>query len=125
LPSVGAEVTEPSGLKYRDLLIGSGPQSRTGDTLEVRYTGTLPNGKEFDSSYLHGGQQPFRFRIGMQQVIRGWDEGLATMHVGGKRHLVIPPTLGYGSQPVGDVIPANSTLIFDVELVGIDPSSKS
>jgi FKBP-type peptidyl-prolyl cis-trans isomerase len=111
-----AEVTTPSGLKYTDLVVGSGPSPQTGQTVSVNYTGTLVNGTKFDSSYDHG--KPFEFRIGTGSVIKGWDEGLMTMKVGGKRKLVIPPNLGYGARGTPN-IPGNSTLVFDVELLGV------
>uniref|UniRef100_B8HUH5 Peptidyl-prolyl cis-trans isomerase n=1 Tax=Cyanothece sp. (strain PCC 7425 / ATCC 29141) TaxID=395961 RepID=B8HUH5_CYAP4 len=110
--------TTPSGLKYRDLVVGTGAMPKRGQQVIVQYTGTLMNGTKFDSSRDRG--QPFQFRIGVGQVIKGWDEGVGTMRVGGQRELVIPPDLAYGSRAVGGVIPANSTLKFDVELLGIE-----
>jgi FKBP-type peptidyl-prolyl cis-trans isomerase len=105
-----------SGLQYRDEAAGSGPAAKAGDNVQVHYTGTLENGKKFDSSRDRG--QPFEFPLGAGRVIRGWDEGVAGMQVGGKRKLVIPAELGYGSRAMGP-IPANSVLHFDVELLGI------
>ena len=108
--------TTPSGLQYRDEKVGDGPEARAGQTVAVHYTGTLQDGKKFDSSRDRG--QPFEFPLGGGQVIRGWDEGVAGMKVGGRRTLVIPPDLGYGARPIGP-IPPNSTLLFDVELLGV------
>jgi peptidylprolyl isomerase len=108
--------TTPSGLQYRDDRVGDGQEAKSGQNVSVHYTGTLMDGKKFDSSRDRG--QPFQFGLGAGQVIRGWDEGVAGMKVGGRRTLVIPPELGYGSRPVGP-IPPNSTLVFDVELLGI------
>jgi peptidylprolyl isomerase len=108
--------TNPSGLQVRDDQVGTGQEAKSGDHVSVHYTGTLTDGKKFDSSRDRG--QPFQFGLGAGQVIKGWDEGVAGMKVGGKRTLVIPPELGYGARPVGP-IPANSTLVFDVELIGI------
>ncbi len=113
------EVTTESGLKYTDVKMGDGTQAKAGDTVEVHYTGTLENGKKFDSSRDRG--TPLVFRVGVGQVIKGWDEGIAGMKVGGQRKLVIPPDLGYGANGAGGVIPPNAILIFDVELVGIKP----
>lgn len=107
-------VTTPSGLKYLDLAEGSGDTPQTGQTVSVHYTGTLEDGSKFDSSRDRG--QPFQFKLGAGQVIKGWDEGIASMKVGGRRQLVIPPELGYGTRGIGP-IPPNSTLIFDVELL--------
>lgn len=112
----GAEVSTPSGLKYTDLVVGTGPSPRAGQTAVVHYTGTLTDGTKFDSSVDRG--QPYSFALGMGGVIKGWDEGVATMKVGGKRRLVIPPVLGYGAMPRPQ-IPANSTLLFDVELLDV------
>lgn len=112
------EVTTASGLKYIDLVQGSGASPQTGQTVYVQYTGTLENGRKFDSSYDHGGQ-PVPFKIGVGQVIKGWDEGLMTMKVGGKRRLIVPSKLGYGPMGKPPDIPGNSTLIFDVELVDV------
>jgi hypothetical protein len=112
----GNEVTTASGLKYVDIVEGTGPTPQVGQTVVVHYTGTLQNGTKFDSSLDKG--QPFSFPIGRGSVIKGWDEGLMTMKVGGKRRLIIPPKLGYGAQAQAK-IPANSTLIFEVEMLGI------
>jgi hypothetical protein len=108
-------VTE-SGLRITDLTLGDGPEAKAGQTVIVNYRGTLENGKEFDSSY---GRGPFSFPLGAGRVIRGWDEGVAGMQVGGKRKLVIPPDLAYGERGAGGVIPPNATLIFEVELLEI------
>jgi len=107
----------PSGLGYIDVAIGTGASPKTGDKVTVHYTGFLTNGTKFDSSVDRG--QPFSFTIGLGQVIKGWDEGVMSMKVGGKRKLVIPPQLGYGSRGAGGVIPPNAELVFDVELLGI------
>lgn len=109
-------VTTPSGLKYLDMVEGSGATPEAGQTVIVHYTGTLEDGTKFDSS--RDRKQPFQFKLGASQVIKGWDEGIASMKVGGRRQLVIPPELGYGSRGIGP-IPPNSTLIFDVELLRI------
>jgi peptidylprolyl isomerase len=114
-------VTTPSGLKYIDTKPGTGPSPKTGQTCVMHYTGWLyENGKKgakFDSSVDRGA--PFEFPIGTGRVIKGWDEGVASMKVGGKRTLIIPPELGYGARGAGGVIPPNATLMFDVELLGI------
>jgi len=114
-------VTTASGLQYIDSTVGTGASPRTGQTCVMHYTGWLyvngAKGKKFDSSVDRG--TPFEFPIGMQRVIAGWDEGVATMKVGGKRTLIIPAKLGYGDRGAGGVIPPNATLIFDVELLGI------
>lgn len=109
-------VTTNSGLKYIDVVEGTGASPEPGQLVTVHYTGTLEDGTKFDSSRDRG--QPFKFKIGVGQVIKGWDEGVGTMKIGGRRNLVIPPELGYGSRGIGP-IPPNSTLLFDVELLKI------
>ena len=109
--------TTRSGLKYVDLRVGEGPSPKIGQTVVVHYTGWLDNGTKFDSS--HDRMMPIRFPLGMGRVIKGWDEGLATMRTGGKRKLIIKPSLGYGARAQGP-IPANSTLVFEVELLGVE-----
>jgi peptidylprolyl isomerase len=122
-PAAPSEVDEEdyqmtdSGLKYYDLEVGSGASPEQGQTAVVHYTGWLEDGTKFDSSLDRG--QPFSFVVGAGRVIKGWDEGVATMKVGGKRQLVIPPELGYGERGAGTVIPPNATLIFEVELLEI------
>ena len=111
------EVITPSGLKYIDQEVGTGDVATAGKTASVHYTGWLENGKKFDSSVDRG--QPFSFPLGAGRVIKGWDEGVQGMKVGGKRKLTIPSDLGYGSRGAGGVIPPNATLIFDVELLGV------
>lgn len=105
------------GLKYYDIVVGTGATPKAGQTASMRYTGTLLDGSKFDSSYDRG-QAPFDFVLGQGQVIKGWDEGVATMKVGGKRRLVIPGSLAYGANPPTPAIPPDATLVFDVELVG-------
>jgi peptidylprolyl isomerase len=111
-------VVTDSGLKYYDLVEGDGAEAEPGQTVLVHYTGWLEDGTKFDSSLDRG--QPFTFVLGSGQVIAGWDEGVAGMKVGGRRQLVIPADLGYGAQGSGGTIPPNATLIFDVELTGIE-----
>lgn len=114
-------MTTESGLQIIDITVGTGASPRTGQTWVMHYTGWLyeggVKGKKFDSSVDRG--SPFEFPIGMRRVIGGWDEGVATMKVGGKRTLIIPPHLGYGARGAGGVIPPNATLMFDVELLAI------
>jgi peptidylprolyl isomerase len=114
----GKTVTTASGLKYIDVVAGNGASPSVGKRVKVHYTGTLENGKKFDSSVDRN--QPFSFIIGVGQVIPGWDEGVMTMKVGGKRKLIIPPNLGYGARGAGGVIPPNATLLFDVELLDVE-----
>ena len=106
-----------SGLKYYEISIGSGAQPQAGKSVTVHYTGTLADGKKFDSSVDRG--DPFSFIIGVGQVIKGWDEGVMSMKIGGKRMLIIPSELGYGTRGAGSVIPPNAELHFEVELLGV------
>jgi FKBP-type peptidyl-prolyl cis-trans isomerase len=110
-------ITNASGLKYKELVVGEGATAKAGDTVSVHYTGTLTDGTKFDSSVDRGA--PFQFVVDGGQVIAGWDEGLQGMNVGGKRELYIPSDLAYGERSVGAVIPANATLVFEVELLEI------
>jgi FKBP-type peptidyl-prolyl cis-trans isomerase FkpA len=110
-------VTTPSGLQYEDVQEGSGAAAKSGDTVEVHYTGWLTDGQKFDSSLDRG--RPFSFRLGQGQVIKGWDEGVAGMKPGGKRKLTIPSALGYGTRGAGGVIPPNADLVFEVELLKV------
>jgi FKBP-type peptidyl-prolyl cis-trans isomerase FkpA len=111
------EVTTASGLKYQDVKEGTGDVATAGKTVAVHYTGWLTDGKKFDSSKDRG--QPFEFPLGGGRVIRGWDEGVQGMKVGGVRRLTIPPELGYGARGAGGVIPPNATLVFEVELLKV------
>ncbi len=113
----GKEVTLADGLKYTDEQVGSGTEAVAGKTVSVHYTGWLTDGTKFDSSKDRG--QPFSFPLGGGRVIKGWDEGVAGMKVGGKRTLIIPPELGYGARGAGGVIPPNATLKFEVELLDV------
>jgi FKBP-type peptidyl-prolyl cis-trans isomerase len=119
-PQLGVDLNAmtktPSGLAYKDTKAGTGAIAKAGQTATVHYTGWLPDGTKFDSS--RDGGKPFQFSLGAGQVIKGWDEGVAGMHVGGRRLLVIPPSLGYGPGGAGP-IPPNATLVFDVELLGV------
>jgi peptidylprolyl isomerase len=116
-----SEVTMPNGLRIIDTKVGTGPVPHAGQTVTVNYTGWLyvngKKGKKFDSSLDRG--EPFSFPLGQGQVIKGWDEGVATMHVGGKRTLIIPPDLGYGASGAGSDIPPGATLIFDIDLLSV------
>ena len=107
----------PDGLKYTDDQVGTGAEAQAGKTAVVHYTGWLMDGTKFDSS--RDRNQPFSFPLGRGAVIKGWDEGVAGMKVGGKRTLIIPPALGYGARGAGGVIPPNATLMFDVELLAV------
>ena len=121
MAQAGKKMTTSSGLQIEDTKAGTGATPKTGQTCVMHYTGWLyengAKGKKFDSSVDRG--EPFEFPIGTGRVIKGWDEGVATMQVGGKRTLIIPPALGYGSRGAGGVIPPNATLIFEVELLGV------
>jgi FKBP-type peptidyl-prolyl cis-trans isomerase FkpA len=112
-----SEKITDSGLKYEDLVLGDGELAVAGQRVSVHYTGWLADGKKFDSSLDR--DEPFSFMLGKGMVIRGWDEGVAGMKTGGKRKLTIPPHLAYGAAGAADVIPANATLIFDVELLAV------
>jgi peptidylprolyl isomerase len=114
-------VITDSGLQYTEVVAGDGPQPQPGDVVSVHYTGTLQDGTVFDSSYERG--EPIRFPLGSGMVIPGWEEGIAMMNEGGQAILVIPPEIGYGAQGAGNVIPPNATIIFDVELVGVQPGA--
>jgi FKBP-type peptidyl-prolyl cis-trans isomerase len=118
--ATGSEITTGSGLKYADEVVGTGESPSPGKIVSVHYTGWLENGTQFDSSRGPDRGQPLEFPIGVGRVIKGWDEGVMTMKVGGKRKLIIPPNLGYGATGAGrGRIPPNSTLIFEVELLGV------
>lgn len=110
-------VTTPSGLQYVDEIVGTGPSPEKGQQVTVHYTGTLEDGKKFDSS--RDRNQPLPFTIGIGQVIKGWDEGIMSMKVGGKRKLIIPPDLGYGQRGAPPAIPPGATLVFEVELLSV------
>ena len=112
-----ATTTTASGLQYIDLVEGTGPSPQKGQLVRVHYVGTLENGKKFDSS--RDRDEPFEFPIGLGHVIKGWDEGVLTMKIGGKRKLIIPANLGYGARGAGGVIPPNAVLHFEVELLGV------
>jgi FKBP-type peptidyl-prolyl cis-trans isomerase FkpA len=111
-------VTTASGLIYEDVVVGDGAEASAGQFVSVHYTGWLTNGTKFDSSKDRN--EPFDFPLGGRQVIAGWDEGVQGMKIGGTRKLTIPPTLGYGARGAGGVIPPNATLVFEVELLGIE-----
>ena len=109
---------DPTKLQIEDIKVGTGAEAKDGDLVTVHYTGWLMDGTKFDSSVASG--RPFPFRLGEGSVIKGWDQGVAGMKVGGKRKLTIPPDLGYGAQGAGGAIPPNATLVFDVELVSVN-----
>lgn len=115
-PDADGFYTSSTGLQFKDISKGDGPRPRPGQTVTVHYTGWLTNGQKFDSSVDRG--QPFEFVIGSGNVIKGWDEGVKGMHIGGQRRLLIPPQLGYGAKGSGDSIPPNAKLVFDVQLLG-------
>lgn len=115
--SPAKEVVTPSGLRYTDLKVGEGDEARPGQVVEVQYTGWLTDGKQFETS--RNCNQPLTFRVGAGDVLKGWDEGVLGMKVGGKRKLIVPPELGYGRQGAGTVVPPNSILVFEFELVGV------
>jgi peptidylprolyl isomerase len=121
IAQIGKTMTTVSGLQITDSKVGTGATPKAGQTCVMHYTGWLyengAKGRKFDSSVDRG--EPFAFPIGMKRVIAGWDEGVATMKVGGQRTLIIPPALGYGARGAGGVIPPNATLIFDVELLDV------
>lgn len=110
-------ITTSSGLQYQDLIVGEGEVANSGDSVSVHYTGWLEDGTKFDSSLDRG--EPFSFVLGTGMVIKGWDEGVTGMRVGGKRKLIIPPELAYGTTGAGGVIPPNATLEFEVELLSV------
>jgi FKBP-type peptidyl-prolyl cis-trans isomerase len=116
-PETSGVTTTDSGLQYEDLVVGTGAEAKVGDTVSAHYTGTLEDGTKFDSSLDRN--QPFEFTIGAGQVIKGWDEGVVGMKVGGTRKLTIPPDLAYGDQGAGSIIPPNATLIFEIQLLEI------
>jgi len=113
-------VQTATGLEYVEIVEGTGAQPKLGDSVSVHYTGWLKSGQKFDSSHDRG--QPLIFPLGQGRVIKGWDEGVASMKVGGKRKLIIPAHLGYGDRGAGGVIPPGATLIFEVELMGVTPA---
>jgi FKBP-type peptidyl-prolyl cis-trans isomerase len=110
-------MSEATELVIEDIRVGDGAVATAGQTVSVHYTGTLTDGKKFDSSHDRG--QPFKFKLGGGQVIKGWDQGVAGMKIGGLRKLTIPPHLGYGARGAGGVIPPNATLVFEVELLAL------
>jgi len=118
LPPEVKTVTTASGLQYIDVVVGSGDTPSQGAMVSVHYTGWLTSGKKFDSSYDRNA--PFRFKLGQGQVIKGWDEGVASMSKGGKRRLILPPELAYGTRGAGNTIPPDATLVFDVELIAFE-----
>jgi FKBP-type peptidyl-prolyl cis-trans isomerase len=119
----GDGVKTDSGLQYWDIKVGTGDEAKNGDKVKVHYTGWFTSGKKFDSSV--DAQQPYTFTLGQGNVIKGWDEGVAGMKVGGKRQLRIPPELAYGEQGYKNIVPPNSTLIFDVQLLAVTPAPQA
>ena len=117
-PAEGKEITLPSGLRYTDIKTGDGEEAKLGQIVTIHYTGWLTNGTKIDSTFDRG--QPLSFRLGdANQVIEGWNKGIVGMKVGGKRKLVIPPGLAYSGQSIGGIVPPNSTLVFEIELLGV------
>ncbi len=116
-PEKPADPPTNEKIGIKDVVVGKGAEAKTGDNVKVHYVGTLPDGKEFDASKKHG--QPFDFELGAGRVIKGWDQGVAGMKVGGKRKLTVPPSLGYGARGFPPVIPPNSTLLFEIELLDV------
>lgn len=116
-PDADGFYTTRTGLKFKDITKGTGPRPRQGQTVVVHYTGWLTNGQKFDSSVDRG--EPFEFVLGTGNVIKGWDEGVKGMYIGGQRRLLIPPQLGYGAKGAGEAIPPNAKLLFDVQLLGV------
>lgn len=116
-PAAAREMVTPSGVRYVDLQLGQGDEAQLGKIVEVHYTGWLQDGTRFDSS--RDREHPFTFRLGTGDAIKGWDEGLLGMKVGGKRKLIIPPELGFGKQGIGSVVPPNAVLVYDFELLGV------
>ncbi len=116
-PDADGFYTSSTGLKFKDIIKGDGPRPRAGQTVVVHYTGWLTNGQKFDSSVDRG--EPFEFVLGNGSVIKGWDEGVKGMHIGGQRRLLIPPQLGYGAKGAGDSIPPNAKLLFEVQLLAV------
>ena len=117
LPAMVQWHTTPSGVQYVDLLSGSGAEPHDGQTVIVHFTGWLADGTQFDSSRVRG--KPFGFQLGSRQVIKGWDEGVRGLRVGGKRRLIVPPALGYGPRGLGGIVPPDATLTFDIELLRV------
>ncbi|OGN02551.1 MAG: peptidylprolyl isomerase [Candidatus Yanofskybacteria bacterium RIFCSPHIGHO2_01_FULL_43_42] len=116
-PKAGEPTRQDNGLVIQDVVVGTGKIAENGDTLNAHYVGTLESGTVFDESYGRG--QPIQFVLGSGQLIQGWELGLIGMKEGGKRKLIIPPELGYGARGAGDIIPPNSTLLFEIELVSV------
>jgi len=119
----GDGVKTESGLQYWDIKVGTGEEAKSGDKVKVHYTGWFTSGKKFDSSV--DAQQPYSFTLGQGNVIKGWDEGVAGMKVGGKRQLRIPPELAYGEQGYKNIIPPSATLVFDVQLLAVTPAPRT
>ena len=115
--NIGGEFTSPSGLRYTDIVVGTGESPLPGQIVTIHYTGTLLDGKKFDSSKDR--MTPYSFTLGAGQTLAGWEEGVVTMKVGGKRRLIVPPNLAYGSTGVRNVIPPNATVVFEIDLLDV------